>query len=596
MTNAGEKDSSDGIVIKARRRTIPQDTPGDFPDYVVDDGTAVKVYITDQALSGIRLHVAQDTHNELGGFLIGKRYERNGKNVVAISNFLPVHPETIHSVQFHFDESALQEYWKHRATYVDEYLVGWFHSHPRMGDPFMSTMDINLHNQYFREPWHISCVVGTGEWALPVGFWRIENGTLIAITEHFVHMTPTTPLGEQSRRFLRACDQTEYPLSDLSSRASSIFSSLGIDVLDLFDGKSPDAESDDEPPFVETVPTSPLIMLFEMADSLVRDGSKRARVKSVCDQLRLVRMHDQEERLIFNSGELKERIAVHESTLASITPNLSELVIADLKDNMYVPFSFTVPESGSYPFVISDISYSSDGTLWVLNDSCELMKVPPQASALRKMPSHVLRFKVNASLGGAQVDRVLATNEHLWLVSGSELSCFDLIRADADRLPFMSHFSVETSNCALFRGRDDAVFVLGVAQGDVKVWDSRGSILRSARLPDAFAGCRLTDVALASTGLYAVFDRAPFGQLLQFDEDTLELKAMYIQHQNSVDLGLISSICTDRTGRLFIRRGRGVYLKLDTGPVSPQWSAYSIGQTTTTSRAKRTVYKYMIQR
>jgi proteasome lid subunit RPN8/RPN11 len=42
--------------------------------------------------------------------------------------------------------------------FPDKELVGWYHTHPRMG-LFLSSHDIFLHNNFFPKPWQVALVV-----------------------------------------------------------------------------------------------------------------------------------------------------------------------------------------------------------------------------------------------------------------------------------------------------------------------------------------------------------------------------------------------------------------------------------------------------
>ncbi len=223
-TDGASPDSD--FTIAPRKRDGRRDKPEDIPDHVLDVSSRFNLYVSDRVVIGVRQHVCLNPTRETGGVLLGRQYQRGEVTVVSVTGFAPLPSGSANAV--HLDERSLLAL--HNRSYAPgEYVVGWFHSHPNMGDPFMSNHDVNLHRMYFNEPWYVSCVVGVGEWSVPLGFWRLDGSELIPIEEHYVHMTMAKPPAEQFRRLLRSCNSEDRSLMELFTLLRSVLADVGFD-------------------------------------------------------------------------------------------------------------------------------------------------------------------------------------------------------------------------------------------------------------------------------------------------------------------------------------------------------------------------------
>jgi proteasome lid subunit RPN8/RPN11 len=266
--------------LQPQKRSLPQAEPADFPAYVLDEATDFTLYITDLALIKMREYICQDPDKEIGGVLLGQHFKRGERTVVVVNEPLALPSHSTSRLHFAFDAHALLTLHHLAPRTADKYLVGWFHSHVRIGDPFMSPPDIELHRDHFREPWYVSCVVSNGEWTLPVGFWRMLGNQLLPINEHYVHMTPAVSLAEQTRRYFRSCITDERPQDQLRSRIAAILPSIGIDgstPLSAIVGKTAEATKS----LIGKHSLSTLSLLTVLATAMVDNPKVRSEVQEL---------------------------------------------------------------------------------------------------------------------------------------------------------------------------------------------------------------------------------------------------------------------------------------------------------------------------
>jgi len=128
---------------------------GDSPE------AAVSVFVSPRAFVRICAHAESDLENEVGGWLIGKwRLDKTlERQYIVVENSLPA-PFTRQGRAFltftQDTQVALQNLLEER--FPGKELVGWYHTHPRMG-VFLSAYDTWLHNNFFPEHYQVALVV-----------------------------------------------------------------------------------------------------------------------------------------------------------------------------------------------------------------------------------------------------------------------------------------------------------------------------------------------------------------------------------------------------------------------------------------------------
>ncbi len=121
----------------------------------------VEVFISQKTYIRICAHAGSDLDNELGGWMLGKwRADKTtGREYVVVEAALPALYTQQGSAYLTFtQDSQVAMYSLMEERYPDKELVGWYHTHPKMGI-FLSTHDIFLHNNFFPKPWQVALVV-----------------------------------------------------------------------------------------------------------------------------------------------------------------------------------------------------------------------------------------------------------------------------------------------------------------------------------------------------------------------------------------------------------------------------------------------------
>jgi proteasome lid subunit RPN8/RPN11 len=136
-----------------RRWISPYDAPHRRP--------GVEVFMTQPAYRCCCDHAGSDLRNEVGGGLVGKwRVDgRTGEQFVVVEAALPARHTRHSSVFLTFTQDSLVALHNDLdECYPGKELVGWYHTHPRMG-VFLSGYDLWLHEHFFPEPWQVALVI-----------------------------------------------------------------------------------------------------------------------------------------------------------------------------------------------------------------------------------------------------------------------------------------------------------------------------------------------------------------------------------------------------------------------------------------------------
>jgi proteasome lid subunit RPN8/RPN11 len=124
-------------------------------------GAAVSVFVTQKAYIRVCAHASSDLENEVGGWLLGKRRQKktSGEDFIVIDTVLPARHTLQGSAFLTFtSETQLSMLNSLHHDYPKKELLGWFHTHPRMGI-FLSAYDIFIHQHFFSEAWQVALVV-----------------------------------------------------------------------------------------------------------------------------------------------------------------------------------------------------------------------------------------------------------------------------------------------------------------------------------------------------------------------------------------------------------------------------------------------------
>jgi proteasome lid subunit RPN8/RPN11 len=143
------------IPLKCSRRWAPVGDDSNQPELTVS------VFLTQHAYIRLCAHAGRDLKNEVGGWMVGKwcMDKQSGKQFVIIETILPAEFTQQGSAFLTFtQDSQVVLHETMSAHYPDKVLVGWYHTHPRMG-VFFSAWDTWLHNNFFPEAWQVALVI-----------------------------------------------------------------------------------------------------------------------------------------------------------------------------------------------------------------------------------------------------------------------------------------------------------------------------------------------------------------------------------------------------------------------------------------------------
>lgn len=121
----------------------------------------VQVFVTQAAYQRICAHAASDMDNEVGGWLAGRwcRDAETDTEFVVVEALLPAQQVRSGSTFLTFThDSQVAMLAALEDRYAKKKVVGWYHTHPRMG-LFLSGYDTWLHTNFFPQPWQVALVV-----------------------------------------------------------------------------------------------------------------------------------------------------------------------------------------------------------------------------------------------------------------------------------------------------------------------------------------------------------------------------------------------------------------------------------------------------
>jgi proteasome lid subunit RPN8/RPN11 len=137
----------------AQRWDSPHDGDGVQP--------TVSVFLNRAAYIRISVHSCSSDTVEVGGVLVGDWCvdEETGEQFVVVKHALPARHTLQGSVYLTFTQDSLVDLHDQiEKRFEGERIVGWYHTHPRMGI-FLSHYDTWLHRNFFPELWQVALVV-----------------------------------------------------------------------------------------------------------------------------------------------------------------------------------------------------------------------------------------------------------------------------------------------------------------------------------------------------------------------------------------------------------------------------------------------------
>ncbi len=167
---------TDTVLARTAIRLLPVEEPGPrstrYPrqqtirwepqhvDQTISD-PEVTVFMTRSAYTECNYFAHSDMQNEVGGWLLGKwRMDRSSrKQFIIVDAILPAQFTINNSSFLTFTQQSQVELRNHLDDhYPDKDLLGWFHTHPRMGI-FLSSYDTWLHHHFFPAMHQVALVI-----------------------------------------------------------------------------------------------------------------------------------------------------------------------------------------------------------------------------------------------------------------------------------------------------------------------------------------------------------------------------------------------------------------------------------------------------
>ena len=149
--DSGKPDTVSPPRELAQRWDSPYDRTGLKPN--------VSVFVTRPAYIRVCVH-ACSAEVEVGGALVGQWcQDQTGEQYIVVKHVLPARYTKQGAVYLTFTQDTIIDFHAQiDKRFEGDKIVGWFHTHPRMG-VFLSEFDTWLHRNFFPEPYQVALVI-----------------------------------------------------------------------------------------------------------------------------------------------------------------------------------------------------------------------------------------------------------------------------------------------------------------------------------------------------------------------------------------------------------------------------------------------------
>lgn len=135
------------------------------------------VFMHQRVNAYVTRHAASNSNREIGGLLLGEIYHEPNEDIL--------YPVITHAIAARFATEArghltfTHDTWldlsqQREQHFPDKHIVGWYHTHPGL-DIFLSSMDLFIHRNFFRQPWQVALVVDPQQKAAGFFVWSGED-------------------------------------------------------------------------------------------------------------------------------------------------------------------------------------------------------------------------------------------------------------------------------------------------------------------------------------------------------------------------------------------------------------------------------------
>ena len=157
----------------------PEKRPRPSPSHTSGNAKAdsLGIYVPDSVLQGILKYCAEGTPNSVGGVLVGRWCQENQSEFIDIEGYIKAVAGTSGRNTFTFTKkswiqtmNSMSEWWP------ESKMLGWFFSQSGTGI-FLSRQNIDLHANFFSNPWMVVLIVDPEQESL--GFFQWKNKDIV---------------------------------------------------------------------------------------------------------------------------------------------------------------------------------------------------------------------------------------------------------------------------------------------------------------------------------------------------------------------------------------------------------------------------------
>src|SRR6267142_3494621 len=134
------------------------------------------IFFQQEAVIALQEHLKSSPTQAIFGFLIGDVYRdpENGALYTIIDKTLKL-SQAIYGDKTEVVVSRLWDRMQEQLKKAAGTLLGWYHSHPGQGG-FLTTHDVETHEKFFTEPWHVAILVAAEAGGVTGRFFRATQG------------------------------------------------------------------------------------------------------------------------------------------------------------------------------------------------------------------------------------------------------------------------------------------------------------------------------------------------------------------------------------------------------------------------------------
>src|SRR5881628_935505 len=134
------------------------------------------IFFQQEAVIALQEHLKSSPTQAIFGFLIGDVYRdpENGALYTVIDKTLKL-SQAIYGDKTEVVVSRLWDRMQEQLKKAAGTLLGWYHSHPGQGG-FLTMHDVETHEKFFTEPWHVAILVAAEAGGVTGRFFRATQG------------------------------------------------------------------------------------------------------------------------------------------------------------------------------------------------------------------------------------------------------------------------------------------------------------------------------------------------------------------------------------------------------------------------------------